>query len=304
MEVLAAKGFFNDDIRPKESVTTLINVPTKDKASLWTQLVLLVEREKTSLVKRPMPLVINVSITALLGVIFGVIFFQIGNADRSVPGVTQAVLGALANVNIATMMGQSQSALTTFAAERPLFLREYSTDHYSILPYFLSHLASEALVSFMVMLIQALIVYFMIGFQQNFLQYLAITFSLCMTTTAYCILLGSFFSDMKSAQSLFTLVVVPQMYFSGVFIAIELIPLWVRWIQWICSLTYASRLSFAYEFNDCTPGMAEDNCNTILDQNGISMDDVWWYWLALVALFIAFRIMAIFVLRWKGSDFS
>jgi hypothetical protein len=65
-------------------------------------------------------------------------------------------------------MGQSQPALFIFAAERPVFLREYSTNHYNIIPYFLSHLWTEALQSFVAMFAQALIVYWMIGFQMTF----------------------------------------------------------------------------------------------------------------------------------------
>jgi ABC-type multidrug transport system permease subunit len=251
-----------------------------------------------------MSTLINIFITSFLSLVFGVIFFQIGTKDRAMPGVTQGQLGALINVNISTMMGQAQSALIVFASERRLFLREYSTGHYGILPYFLSHLASEAFVSFLVMVIQALIVYFMIGFQQSFFHLLGITFALAMTSTAVAVALGSFFSDMKAAESLFTLVVVPQMYFSGVFLAIELIPEWIRWSQYLCSLTYASRLSFAYEFSNCDAGVASENCDLILNQNGVSEDDVWWYWLALIALFVFFRTVAVIVLRQRGKSFS
>ena len=175
IESLATKGFFEKDVRKQVFNSKMIEVPKKDHASLWTQLVLLVGREKTGVIKNPMANIINIVITSFLGIVFGVIFFQIGAADRAMPGVVQGQVGALTNINISTMMSQSQAALTVFASERPLFMREYSTDHYSILPYFVSHLATEALQSFVVMLVQALLVYFMIGFQQSFLQLLFVT---------------------------------------------------------------------------------------------------------------------------------
>jgi hypothetical protein len=174
---------------------------------------MLICREKIGILKNPVPMIINASITGFLSVVFGVIFFQVGASDRSNSAVLQGQLGALTNVNIATMMGQAQTALAVFSSERPLFLREYSTDHYSITPYFISHLATEALQALVAMLVQAFIVYFMIGLQQTFFQFFFVTFTLAMTSTAVAVLLGSFFSDSKNAQSLFTLVVVPQMYF-------------------------------------------------------------------------------------------
>ncbi len=190
--------------------------------------------------------------------------------------VVQSVLGAVVNVLISTLMGQSNSAVAVFSRDRPLFLREYSTDHYNIIPYFLSKLGSEAFNSFLAVFTQAVLVYWMMGFQMGFGSFLAITYSLALTATAVAVMLGACFSDPKFATALFTVVVIPQMYFSGVFIAIDLLPKWVAWAQYLCSLTYASRLSFAYEFGNCKAGPAGMNCQTALDSNNVSLDDTWW----------------------------
>jgi hypothetical protein len=198
-------------------------------------------------------------------------------------------------------MGQSQTALFTFSQDRPVFLREYSTDHYTIIPYFLSKLWSEALNSFAAILTQSLITYWLIGFQMSFGQLFAVTYTLAMTATAVAVLLGALVQDPKSAASLFTLVVVPQFYFSGLFISIDLIPDFIRWVQYICSLTYGSRLGLVYEFADCDQGQASDNCDSILQSNNVSKDDVWTYWIAMLALFLAFRILGIYVLRQKAQ---
>lgn len=131
--------------------------------------------------------------------------------------------------------------------------------------------------------------------------------------------------------SLFTLVVVSQFYFSGVFIATELIPgtfvphhlfyiffnsnphnslssmltAWIRWAQYLCSLFYGSRLAYIYEFENCDPGEAQENCDKVLRQNGVSVDEAWWYhWLCLAGLFVLFRGMAIITLQQKGISFS
>lgn len=127
-------------------------------------------------------------------------------------------------------MGQSQTALLIFSSERPVFLREYATNHYTILPYFLSKLVAEALQSFVAMVVLDLIAYFMIGIQMNFFIFFLLCYALALTTTAVCVLLGSYFTDAKMAMAFFPLVVVPQFYFSGIFIATNLIPVWVRYV--------------------------------------------------------------------------
>jgi ABC-type multidrug transport system permease subunit len=198
-------------------------------------------------------------------------------------------------------MGQSNTAIYTFSGDRPVFLREYSTDHYSVFPYFLSKLGSEAINSFCAVLAQAVIVYWMIGLQMSFFEFFAITYTLALTATAVAVWLGSFFEEAKSASALFVLVVVPQFYFSGLFIAIDLIPVWIQWLQYICSVMYASRLSFAYEFQNCDPGPAAENCANVLDSNQVDESDTWWYWLALWGIFCMFRFGSVYVLHSKAK---
>ena len=197
--------------------------------------------------------------------------------------------------------------MLTFSKDRPVFLREYSSGHYTIVPYFLSKLWSEALNTLVATIIQAVIVYWMMGFHMGFGQFVAITYSLALTATAVAVMLGAFFNDVNNALSLFTLVVVPQFYFSGLFIAIELIPEWVAWAQYLCSLTYASRIGFAYEFSNCGDNgdgdydeVAASNCDSVLAANNINPDDTWWYWLALLGLFVLFRVGGIVLLRYKA----
>jgi len=177
---------------------------------------------------------------------------------------------------------------------------------------------------------QAIVIYWLMGFSMSFGQLVAITYSLSLTATAgefkclilvvslvgaclfslisthdppaVTIMMGACFADINNAMSLFTLVVVPQFYFSGLFIAIELIPEWVSWAQYLCSLTYAARLGFAYEFGgDCGDAAAQQNCDTILAANNVHVDDTWWYWLALLGLFVMFRLGGIVVLRFKAT---
>ena len=46
-----------------------------------------------------------------------------------------------------TMFGSAVPALLAFPSERPVFLREYSTNHYSVFSYFVSKLTMEALLT-------------------------------------------------------------------------------------------------------------------------------------------------------------
>jgi hypothetical protein len=45
------------------------------------------------------------------------------------------------------MFGTAQPALLSFPSERPVFLREYSTNHYSVVSYFMSRLTMECVIT-------------------------------------------------------------------------------------------------------------------------------------------------------------
>lgn len=87
------------------------------------------------------------------------------------------------------------------------------------------------------MLLQVLITYFMIGFQADFGIFLAIAYALAMSSTAIAVMLGCSVEDPKLAQEMLPILFVPQMLFAGFFVAPELIPVWLRWAQYLCSLT-------------------------------------------------------------------
>mmetsp|Transcript_3356 Transcript_3356/g.4555 ORF Transcript_3356/g.4555 Transcript_3356/m.4555 type:complete len:158 (-) Transcript_3356:115-588(-) len=154
------------------------------------------------------------------------------------------------------------------------------------------------------MFIQSIITYFMIGLHMNFGYFFLISWMLALTGNAVALFLGSLSPNPAVAQSLFPVVVVPQIFFSGVFLSVELIPSWVRWAQYICALKYASSLSIVYEFADCTEGLAAINCDVVLRRNNANIDDAWWYWLAMLGIFAGFRGMCLVVLRKKANTFG
>lgn len=303
---LKLKGFYPRDERTptKTKASRNIQPRTEDEgASLKTEMSLLFQREKRSMVRNKAPMIANLSITTFLSLIYGLFFLGVGRLDRADQTDLQAQLGAIVNILISTLMGQSQLSLSTFPTERPLFLREYSTNHYGVLSYFMSKLYTEAIFSLSAIMVQSLVVYFMIGFQLNFFLFFVINWALSMTSTAVAVFLGSMLSDPSGASQFYTLMVVPQFYFSGIFAPLDLVPKIIRWAQYLCSLRYASGLSMIYEFGDCDPGLAEENCDNLLERNNVSTDDAWWFWLALCALFLAFRLGALALLR-KRADFS
>lgn len=204
-----------------------------------------------------------------------------------------------------SMFGTAMPTLLSFPEERPVFLREYSTNHYGTISYFVSRLAMEALVTFFQILVLLLIAYFMVGLQSGFFHFLAIEFGLAMSSTAVAVLLGCAVEDPKMATEFLPLLFVPQLLFAGFFVRTDLIPVWLQWAQYLCSLTYGVRLALLAEFGDCAnnPDIHPNPCKELLSVNQIKEDDTGMYWALLWSLFVLFRLGGLALLRTKATKF-
>jgi ABC-2 type transporter len=86
-------------------------------------------------------------LTTFLGTLIGIIFLNVGATDPSNPNNLNSHFGALVMVMLMSMFGTAQPALLSFPDERPVFLREYSTNHYSVVSYFMSRFTMEAVIT-------------------------------------------------------------------------------------------------------------------------------------------------------------
>lgn len=92
------------------------------------------------------------------------------------------------------------------------------------------------------------------------------------------------------------------MLFAGFFVTPELIPVYLRWARYLCTLTYAVRILLVMEFQDCADA-GIGPCRQILENVEADQDETWWNWLVLIVLFVFFRTAAFVVLRQKATKF-
>ena len=221
------------------------------------------------------------------------------------------------------MFASALPTLIVFPQERPVFLHEYLTKHYSVHAYFLSRLIMETYITFAQMLAlvsdlsfvwllystnelilfsQSFITYFMIGLQLNFGLFLAIIYTLAMTSTAIAMMIGSSVKNAEVAMEYLPITMVTQVMFSGFFVAPDLMPAWLRWLQYLMPLSYSIKIAVEAEFNrDCGSLQGNFFCQQVLVTTNSDPDNVWWYWLALLALFVSFRSIALFLLKYKAD---
>lgn len=142
----------------------------------------------------------------------------------------------------------------------------------------------------------------MIGFQSSFLMYFVTVYALAITSATMAVLLGCAIVDPLLAQEMLPVLFIPQMLFAGFFVSPHLIPVWLRWIQFLCSLTFAVRILLVSEFDrDCGGAFADGLCQYVLDTAEASSEHVWCYWLLLLILLVGFRLAALLILKKKAK---
>ena len=263
-------------------------------------------REFTSIRRDTTALIARFGITIFLNLIFGLIFFRAGAGNNSVNAEFQAHFGAISLVTISSMFGSAQPVLLSFPSARPVFLREYSTGTYSAVAYFLSKTALELPLTFATTLVGFLLTYFLINMQGNFGILVAANFGLAAASCSVAVFLGCVVNDVKDATELSTLLFVPQLLFSGFFINTSLIPAFLRWAQYLCSLKYALDLVLSTEFNPSLTscqGLAANNCATVLSNNDIDPYMWWFYTIMLLVLFTVFRLFGAAALVKRAKRF-
>ena len=95
---------------------------------------------------------------------------------------------------------------------------------------------------------------------------------------------------------------VPQLLFAGFFVKIDLIPPFLRWVQYLCFLKFAINLALIFEFGDGKCNLPDPSeCKEFLDEDNVVEHD-WYIYLAIVVgLFITFRFLALVALTLRAS---
>jgi len=157
----------------------------------------------------------------------------------------------------------------------------------------------EAPLVYLQNLLSLVIAYWLMELRGEFFFISFTMWLLGVASNSTAMLVGSLVEDPKTAAEAAPLLFVPQILFSGFFIRVDQIPVYLRWAQYACSLKYAMNLVLLIEFTDC--GDAEMQCDNLLALNDIE-DHLWWlYVVILLGIFLGLRLISLFVLKKKAK---
>lgn len=135
---------------------------------IWTQSKLLFAREVRNLVRDTHVLKARTAMTCTVSLVIGGIFYQAAQTSFTTIINLQTCFGALIMALMVNVFSTVMPSLVAFPAERPVFLREYSTNHYSVFSYFVSRLLMELIVTGVQVTVSSIITYFLVGFSAQY----------------------------------------------------------------------------------------------------------------------------------------
>lgn len=150
----------------KNAPNTFIN-PKIKKANSLKQFQILSKKSFKNFIRNPLTFKIRLIQILFISIIFMLLFWQLPTVTPNKKTSIQNRTGALFFISINFFILYFQTTLTTFPAEREIFLKEYNAGLYGIIPYFLSKIIIEIpLTSFFPFLFTA-ITYYAVNFNNG-----------------------------------------------------------------------------------------------------------------------------------------
>lgn len=188
-----------------------------------------------------------------------------------------------------------------FPSERSVVTRERASATYRTSTYYVSKMLTEMPRSIFFSLLSTLVVYWSIGFKNEFpafLRFFLVVVGIAQFGEALAIAISIATGNAQTSAALAPVCVIVSVLFAGFFTETNQIPVWVRWIKWISFVFYAFNAFAKVEF----PGRPFGQ--EILDQAGFNSLSYWENMAGLFGLIVALRLVGYLSLKYlKGPKF-
>ncbi|XP_024991926.1 pleiotropic drug resistance protein 2-like isoform X2 [Cynara cardunculus var. scolymus] len=208
--------------------------PTKYSQSFWTQCKACLWKQHWSYWRHPQYNAVRFSMTTVIGILFGVIFWNKGQKTDQ----QQDVMNLMGAMYAAVMFlgGTNTSAVqSVVSVERTVFYREKAAGMYSAIPYAFAQVAIEVAYVCIQTLIYSLLIYSMIGYHwsaDKFLWFYFYIFMCFVYFTLYGMMLVALTPNYQIAAITMSFFLNFWNLFSGFMIPRTQIPIWWRWYYW------------------------------------------------------------------------
>ncbi|OWM79107.1 hypothetical protein CDL15_Pgr003278 [Punica granatum] len=208
--------------------------PTEFSQPFTTQCMACFWKQHWSYWRNPQYNAIRFFMTIVIGLLFGLIFWQKGDETAKQQDLLNLV-GAMYAAVLFLGATNASSVQSIVAIERTVFYRERAAGMYSPLPYAFAHVAIETIYVAIQTFVYTIILYLMIGFQWTAAKFLWFYYYILLCFiyfTMYGMMVVALTPGAQVAAIVMSFFLSFWNLFSGFLIPRPQIPLWWRWYYW------------------------------------------------------------------------
>ncbi|KAF0308414.1 ATP-binding cassette sub-family G member 4 [Amphibalanus amphitrite] len=274
------------------------------RTSTVTQFMVLLKRTCQSIVRDRMLTMARLVSHILFGVLIGSLYFDIGNEAKDVYNNAAQLFFALMFVLFSALM----PTILTFPCEMAVFRKEYLNCWYSMKSYYIAKTLADLPFQIVFPLIYDVIVYYMTS-QPNelgrFLMFCLMTVLTSLVAQSVGLVIGAC-CDIQLAVFLGPVTMIPIILFSGFFLTLNAIPVYLSWISYLSYARYSFEGLMLAVYGNGRGDMhcSQPYCHFRSPEKFLKemdmLDSSYWVDVAVLAgMTVGLRLLGYFVLRWK-----
>ena len=284
---------------------------SSSRVNFFHQFWLLYKRELVFLRRSWGTVVVRLLLLSVLCGVIALMLYSIGDSAQQALGQDASKLtpdeisnrmnnyyGAISVMVIIALFGQVEGISVAIPSIRLLFLAEHAfASFYGSFVFFLAQLLIELPLTFVHALIQVSIVYWIVGFVGSWIDWVSVVFCAAVATSSLGWLISCISRTPLVALQLIPIVLLPQLLFSGLLTDLEMIPSWLKWMEYLCYLKYCINLGFLVEAEQyMSMNPVPTPIQFLADQNSIKSVNISTYVWLIVFITVGCRLLALFAL--------
>eukprot|EP01134_Creolimax_fragrantissima_P006164 CFRG6164T1 len=303
--IIRKKQLSKDEVTTVDANTNKREMKTYQKT--WGfELYILCKRSMILMLREKQSNTARVMQTLFFAILLGLLWLNQGrdyNDDPSNVTIAQNLLGIFFFMIVNISFGSVFGVLFVYPLERSIVLRERASGSYRVSSYYLAKTITELPRNMIIVMINCVIVYWMVGLASDvgsFLFFYLVLLLAVVVAESITICVSTLTPDPQTASAIIPVFIVLSMLFSGFLIGSGSIPDYLIWLEYLSYIKYGFQALSNQQLASSIPTAG----SMLIEQQGLDDLNEWTCIGILFAMYFVLRLLCYFILRMNGPKYD